>query len=188
MYSSLSSNKTLIIVDCQPEFNEALTRKVKEGIILLVRKCIEALCPIIVLEYFDELDSSESRYDNRTIYSIRKELKGYNNVEYLDKCDDSGACEIYDYCNLHGLGKEFVLAGVRKSACVYSTIEGLHHLDCKCSLALDATNDGYSKTDLSYQWVRQLIAERERELPKLAHFTTSKDVEFSSFIREKAYA
>ena len=110
---------TLLIVDIQPEFRSAVTKKVKEICKNEIQRAIDTNAGIIFLEYNDS---------GRTMSGLTRITKGYKKVHIIQKEDNDGSSEVRKAVTRFKLPKrKFRVCGVNTDACVEETVIGLSY-------------------------------------------------------------
>lgn len=107
---------TLVIIDMQGGFKASKSRPTIRSIIQQIRLSKSYNWPIVVVE-FEEF--------GKTLYTLRRELEGYDKVRYVTKDKEDGSDEIYGALRELTKCLNLRICGVNTDQCVYSTVRGL---------------------------------------------------------------
>lgn len=107
---------TLVVVDMQPQFEAAKSRRCVENVLAEIAAAKAANAAIIVLEYVNFGPTN-----SRIVKAVRSYDRGYFKV----KCWDDGSDEVLSMCSICQLSRSFRVVGVNYGACVKATAIGL---------------------------------------------------------------
>lgn len=111
---------TLVVVDMQPQFEAARSRRCVENVLAEIAAAKAANAAIIVLEY-GGFGPTNSR--------ITKAVRSYERGYFAIKHEDNGSLQVFNLCNTYMLVRQFRVVGVNYGACVKSTAIGLRGFD-----------------------------------------------------------
>jgi hypothetical protein len=135
----LDGNVTLVVVDMQPGFRDAIDKATLDAVERQILLAISCNWAIVSLEYNPWRNGS-------TLPQLKRHLDGYGRHMMRVKSTDGGSCQVVEACQDFGYPMQyFRICGVYIDACVKQTVLGLSARLPSCSLRVirEACNTNY---------------------------------------------